>query len=163
MRKCIMDCNIREIKSSEYPILDDFLYDAIYVPEGVEAPDRDILKQPELQVYVSGFGDKKDDLCFVAEVDKGIVGAVWVRDMKDYGHIEDGVLSFAISIKNEYRGNGIGTELMKRMLTELRMRGHKRASLAVQKANYAVKMYKNLGFDIVDENEEEYIMVYNFE
>ena len=40
---------------------------------------------------------------------------------------------------------------------------HKRASLAVQKANYAVKMYKNLGFDIVGENEEEYIMIYNFE
>ena len=28
-------------------------------------------------------------------------------------------------------------------------------SLAVQKANYAVMMYKNVGFEIVDENEEE--------
>lgn len=32
-------------------------------------------------------------------------------------------------------------------------------SLAVQKANYAVKMYKKAGFVVVDENEEEYIMV----
>lgn len=30
---------------------------------------------------------------------------------------------------------------------------------AVQKANYAVKMYKNVGFKTVDENAEEYIMV----
>ena len=30
---------------------------------------------------------------------------------------------------------------------------------AVQKANYAVKMYKKVGFQIVDENNEEYIMV----
>ena len=35
----------------------------------------------------------------------------------------------------------------------------KRTSLAVQKANYAVKMYKNVGFYVFDENDEEYIMV----
>ena len=34
----------------------------------------------------------------------------------------------------------------------------KRASLAVQKANYAVKMYRKVGFEIVGENAEEYIM-----
>lgn len=36
---------------------------------------------------------------------------------------------------------------------------HCNASRAVQKANYAVKMYKNVGFEIVDESAEEYIMV----
>ncbi len=45
------------------------------------------------------------------------------------------------------------------MLAELKCRGYKKTSLAVQKENYAVKMYKNVGFEIVDENEEEYIMV----
>ena len=49
--------------------------------------------------------------------------------------------------------------MMKQMLTELKIRGYQKTSLAVQKANYAVKMYKNVGFEIVDENEEEYIMV----
>jgi len=48
---------------------------------------------------------------------------------------------------------------MRRMLTELRERGYEKTSLAVQKANYAVRMYRNVGFEIVDENEEEYIMV----
>ena len=54
---------------------------------------------------------------------------------------------------------GIGTALMRQMLTGLKVRGHKKASLAVQKANYAVKMYRNVGFEVVDENQEEYIMV----
>ena len=36
---------------------------------------------------------------------------------------------------------------------------YKQASLAVQKANYAVRLYEKVGFKIVDENEEEYIMV----
>ena len=59
----------------------------------------------------------------------------------------------------EYRNYGIGTELMKKMLAELKACGHKQASLSVQKLNYAVKMYQKLGFQIIDENEEEYIMV----
>ena len=49
--------------------------------------------------------------------------------------------------------------MMKRMLPELKAEGYPKTSLAVQKANYAVKMYKNVGFEIVGENEEEYIMV----
>lgn len=32
-------------------------------------------------------------------------------------------------------------------------------SLSVQKANYAAKMYLKIGFEIIRENEEEYIMV----
>lgn len=158
-----MNYTIREIRKQEYGCLNDFLYEAIFIPEGVRVPDRSIITQPELQVYVSDFGEKKDDICFIAETDKGIIGAVWVRDMKDYGHIEDGIPSFAISLYKEYRGCGIGTELMKRMLTELGIRGYKKASLAVQKANYAVRMYKQLGFEIVGESEEEYIMVYKFD
>ena len=79
--------------------------------------------------------------------------------MDDYGHVDDGTPSFAISLLKEYRGNGIGTELMKRMLLELKSCKYKKASLAVQKQNYAVRMYKNVGFEIAYENEEEYIMV----
>lgn len=151
--------NIRHINNDEIALLDDFLYEAIFVPEGIDAPPREIINAPELQVYVKDFGKQQGDICLVAEVEEKIVGAVWVRIMDDYGHVEDGVPSFAISLYNEYRGHGIGTAMMKQMLTELKERGYQKASLAVQKANYAVKMYKNVGFEIVDENEEEYIMV----
>lgn len=66
---------------------------------------------------------------------------------------------FAISLYKDYRGYGIGTALMKNMLNELKQRGYEKASLSVQKTNYAVNMYKNVDFEIIDENEEEYIMV----
>ena len=59
----------------------------------------------------------------------------------------------------EYRGKGIGTQMMVKMLELLKMQGFRRASLAVQKANYAVKLYKRVGFRTVAENEQEYIMV----
>ena len=154
-----MNINIREMKSKEHKLLDDFLYEAIFIPEGVEPPAKEIINSPQLQVYVQDFNTREGDICFVAQVDEKVVGAVWVRIMDDYGHVEDGVPSFAISLYKDYRGLGIGTAMMKQMLAELKERGYEKASLAVQKANYAVKMYKKVGFEIVDENEEEYIMV----
>ena len=154
-----MDYIIRPISDGEESLLEDFLYEAIFVPEGVPAPTKSIINQPELQVYVADFGKKKDDIGLFAEVDKRVVGAVWVRIMNDYGHIDSATPSFAIALYKDYRGLGMGTAMMKEMLCILKDRGYKRASLAVQKANYAVKMYKKVGFEIVDQNEEEYIML----
>jgi len=154
-----MNYSIRELRQDEIEVLDTFLYEAIFIPEGVSAPSKDIINQPELQVYVKNFGEDKGDLCLVAQVENEIVGAVWVRIMNDYGHIDDETPSFAISLLKEYRNYGIGTELMKQMLMKLKMQGYKQASLAVQKMNYAVRMYTNVGFEIVDENDEEYIMI----
>ena len=157
-----MDYKIRKIKEAEYSVLGDFLYEAIFIPEGVKSPPREIIEQPELQVYISDFGKHKGDCFLVAELDKRIIGAVWVRIMNDYGHIDDETPSFAISLYPEYRNHGIGTALMKSMLKLLKAENYKQSSLAVQKANYAVKMYKNVGFEIVGENAEEYIMAYKF-
>ena len=154
-----MNINIRKMRESEYALLNDFLYEAIFIPEGAELPPKSIINVPELQVYVADFGRRKDDYCLVAEVDGAVAGAVWVRIMNDYGHIDDDTPSVAISLYKEYRGCGIGTEMMKRMLSDLQERGYKKVSLSVQKANYAVKMYQGVGFEIVDENEEEYIMM----
>lgn len=107
---------------------------------------------------MENFGKYPHDKCFAAETEGKIVGAVWVRIMNDYGHIDDETPSFAISLYKEYRGLGIGTALMKKMIDTLRECGYKKASLAVQKANYAVKMYRNAGFEIIGENDEEFIM-----
>ena len=153
-----MNYIIREILEEEYGLLENFLYEAIFVPNGVPAPPKSMIEQPELQVYIKDFGKKKDDIGFVAEVDKKVVGAVWVRIMNDYGHIDNETPSFAISLYKEYRGSGIGTALMNKMLCILKQRGYRQSSLAVQKANYAVKMYQKAGFVIVGENTEEYIM-----
>ena len=153
-----MDYKIREIKENEYPVLPDFLYEAIVIPEGAEKPPKPIVEQPELQTSIADFG-KADDWCFVAEVKERIVGAVWVRIMNDYGHIDDETPSLAISLHEEYRRLGLGTALMDAMLQFLRAKEYKQVSLSVQKANYAVHMYRKAGFAVVKENEGEYIMV----
>lgn len=156
-----MEYTIREIQKQEYPLLDNFLYEAIFVPKGVEPPPKTIITTPELQVYVEHFRKSKDDWGLVAEVDGKIVGAVWVRIMDDYGHIDDETPSLAISLYKEYRGFGIGTAMMKEILALLKSHGYKQVSLSVQKANYAAKMYLKIGFEIVRENDEEFVMICN--
>lgn len=147
------------MQQAEYPLLENFLYEAIFIPDGVEPPQKSIIYRPELQVYISEFGKSKHDIALVADINGKIVGAVWVRIMNDYGHIDDKTPSFAISVYKEYRGKGIGTALMSEMLAILKKRGYKQASLSVQKKNFAAEMYRKLGFKTIDENEEEYLMV----
>ncbi len=153
------DYTIRKINRDEYPLLDNFLYEAIFIPEGAELPPKTIINSPELQVYVDRFGELKDDWGLVAMINNKIVGAVWARIMEDYGHVDDKTPSLAISLYKEYRGLGIGTAMMKEMLVLLKEHGYKQVSLSVQKANYAVKLYKKVGFEIVKETEEEFIMI----
>lgn len=154
-----MNIMIREIRETEIPMLKDFLYEAVFIPQGAEAPPRAVVDTPELQVYVRDFGRQVPDIGLVAEVDGKVIGAVWARIMEDYGHIDARTPSLAIALFKAYRGLGIGTELMRAMFTRLAEKGWGQVSLSVQKLNGAVRLYRRLGFKVADENSEEYIMV----
>ncbi len=157
-----MKATIREMRAEEYPLLENFLYEAIYIPKGVEPPPRDIIRHESLQVYVTAFGSQPHDCCFVAECGGRVIGAAWARIMNDYGHVDDETPSCAISLYREYRGRGIGSALMVCLLECLRERGYRQVSLSVQKANAAVRFYERLGFEPVRETAEEYIMLRRF-
>jgi ribosomal protein S18 acetylase RimI-like enzyme len=79
--------------------------------------------------------------------------------MPDYGHVDDDTPSLAIAVLKPYRNRGIGTALLKGLLESLRAHGFRKASLSVQKENPAVHLYQRLGFKVIRESEEEYIMV----
>lgn len=154
---------IRDIKEPELNILEIMLYEAIYQPAGSEPLSRDVIKIPEIRVYIEDFFKKKDDYCLVADVQGVIVGAVWVRilagEIKGYGNIDNKTPEFAISLIKEYRNQGIGTILMKKMIEYLKSKGYNKTSLSVAKDNYAVKMYTDVGFEIVDKKEDDYLML----
>lgn len=154
-----MDYEIRPLRAEEADLLSDFLYEAIFVPEGAAAPPRSIVEQPELQVYIAGFGTLKDDAALAAEVGGKAVGVIWARIMDDYGHVDDGTPSFAMALYPECRGLGMGTALMREMLTALAEKGYRQVSLSVQKENYAVGMYRKAGFEVIRDNGDEYIML----
>ena len=61
-----MEYTIRKMTVPEYPLLSDFLYEAIFIPDGIKPPPRDIIASPELQIYVERFGARKDDFALAA-------------------------------------------------------------------------------------------------
>ena len=154
-----MQTIIRDMRPEEYPLLETFLYEAIFQRDPADLLPRDVIYRPELYVYIDEFGTKPDDRCLCAEWEGRVIGAVWTRIIPAYGHVDDRTPEFAISLLPEARGQGVGTALMRAMLNRLRQDGYAQTSLAVQKDNYALRMYCNVGFRTVDENEEEYIMI----
>ena len=151
---------IRELEPEEYAELEKFLYEAIYIPDGVSKPPRDVLNRSELRVYVEGFGTQEADACFVAEVDGQLVGACWARIMNDYGHIDDETPSLALSVLKDFRRRGIATALLNKLCARLIMKNFNQVSLSVQKENSAaVNLYRKMHFELVAERDGEYLMI----
>ena len=69
--------------------------------------------------------------------------------------------SLAISLLPEYRGLGIGTQLLRALLLLLRENGYRRVSLSVQKENSALRLYQRMGFHTVAEKGTEYLMLWD--
>ena len=153
-----MNLKIRKIKISEYPILEEFVYHATFLPSGVEPLPREAIFEPNIFVYIKDFGGK-DDCGIVVEQEGKIIGAAWTRIIPAYGHIDDKTPELAISVLPNYRGQGIGSKIMENLFKLLRARGYKQTSLSVQKENPAVRFYKRLGYTITEDKIEDYLMI----
>ena len=151
---------IREISPLDYKILEDFIYWAIFIPPGVALPNRDIIFNPDVFIYIDNFGNENDCGVF-AETGGKAIGAAWTRIIPAYGHVDNETPELAISVLPEYRGQGIGTKLMEKLFDLLFQKGYKQTSLAVQKENPAVNFYLRLGYEVISEKSEEYLMVKN--
>ena len=162
-RNANIDVTVREIRNDELGILEDVLYEAVYRPPGTKPLPRAIIKIPEIYICIENFGSKKDDYCLVAETENKITGAVWIRildgPVKGFGNIDDRTPEFGIALFEEYRNLGIGTRMMKEMIKYMKQKGYEKTSLSVNKDNYAVKMYLKTGFEIIEENKDDYLML----
>jgi len=153
-----MNLKIRQIEVSEYPVLEEFVYHALFLPSGVKPPPREVIYEPNIYVYINDFGGK-DDCGVVAEQDGKIIGAAWTRIIPAYGHIDDKTPELAISVLPNCRGQKIGSKMMEHLFELLWKRGYKQTSLSVQKENAAVRFYKRLGYTIVEEKTEDFLMI----
>jgi ribosomal protein S18 acetylase RimI-like enzyme len=165
VKKNINYLKIRQIEREDYPVLEDFLYNAIYLPPDTEPVPHEIIYEPEIFVYVKDFGGK-DDCGVVAEQNEQIIGAAWTRIIPAYGHIDNETPELAISVLPNFRGRGIGSKIMQSLFDLLRESGYKRTSLSVQKDNPAVRFYERLGYEITGErldhaNHEDFLMTKN--
>ena len=148
---------IRLIQPHEYAALERFLYHAVFLPSGVDSVPFDIIYEPHMYIYIKDFGSEHD-VGVVAELDGELVGAAWTRIIPAYGHMDDETPELAISVLPEHRGGGIGSAMLTELFSQLRTRGCRRTSLSVQKANSAERLYRRMGYVVVDERESDYLM-----
>ena len=115
---------------------------------------RDVDERPDLRHY-TGFRPERGDLGLVAERDGLTVGVAWVLFLagadRGYGHVADDVPELSLCVWSGYRGQGVGGELLRRVVVEARRRGLPRLSLSVEAGNPAVHLYRAAGFRPVPE------------
>lgn len=89
-------------------------------------------------------------ILLIAEADNRIVGQIFVQLQSRAGKLADGGYSgylYSFRVRPEYRGQGIGTSLLRRAEEELRERAFERAVIAVAKNNErARRMYQDNGY-----------------
>lgn len=154
---------IKELINIHEEILKKFLFEAIFQPDLSNLIPYYVIEEPDLSKYIDQFGKQVGDYAFGAfDTEKEIVGLVWVRLVKGYGHIDKETPELNISVMEGHRGKQLGQALIHQMLSKLATKGYKQVSLSVQKANRALSLYQAIGFEVYSEDEETFTMRYIF-
>lgn len=107
----------------------------------------------EINEYVKDSVSKQIDKYKLIYINGKKCGCVLVEDK------DDGVIIDEIYIEKEYRNNKIGTDLIKKIISN-----NKVVYLWVYKTNSkAINLYKRLGFIIIKETKNRYYMRYSFD
>lgn len=157
------DLTIRPLSLADEAFLWEMLYLAIYVPEGVAPFPREIVRSPEISRYAQDWG-RADDLGFVAVRQESgePVGAAWIRllkgENKGYGYADETTPELTIAVMPDYRGRGMGTKLLERLMAEAKNR-YPAISLSVSVDNPALRLYERLGFEVLSADRNSLTMI----
>ena len=127
------------------------LREAAYWHSGLRRPsESEMLADDHFVRYVCGWG-RFGDVGIIAEDSSGQpLGAAWFRLHSDerpgYGFIDGATPEVSIAVREDRRGHGIGTALLRDLLQEAAAAGFSELSLSVSAENPALNLYKRLGF-----------------
>jgi ribosomal protein S18 acetylase RimI-like enzyme len=148
-----LSISVRTLTSADEPFLWKMLYQALYALQGDEPFPPDIERQMEISKYAQGWGNPGDiGLIAIDEANQQSVGAAWIRlltgENKGYGYVDDATPELSIAVAPEYRGRGVGTQLLFLLLAKVRSQ-YGAVSLSVSSDNPAVRFYQRLGFEVI--------------
>ena len=147
-----MQYKIRSLTSADQLLLWEMLHLATFVPPGYPPPERSTLEHSDSAKYVRDWGRVNDSGFVAIDANNQPLGAVWLRlfvgEEKGISYIDDFTPELGIAIFPEYRGQGIGTSLLTRLI-ETSSASYEQISLSVMGENPAVRLYQRLGFEVV--------------
>ena len=98
---------IRPLRAEETPLLADFFFTRRSgKPDPVRRVPREVLRAPELRIYVEGFGSRETDCGLVAEADGRVVGAAWSRCLQGFGWTGEAIPELAVALTRTSAGGG---------------------------------------------------------
>jgi ribosomal protein S18 acetylase RimI-like enzyme len=121
-------------------------------PDAALRPVAEIMRDPALARYVSGWHSDRD-AGFIAEGEQPLGAAWWkffTADDPGYGFVSDTTPEVSIGVRAGSRGEGLGTLLLEALIVEARQRGLSALSLSVEPDNPAARLYERLGFITVE-------------
>ena len=142
------DLRFRALTARDQHALWDWLHIALWDPPPAPLRPREVLQDPRCRIYAEGWG-KPGDLGVVAVVDGEDAGACWMRVLPEgvgLGSIDAVTPQLGISLKEPYRGKGIGKRMMQEALRQAWRAGHRKVSLTVHPLNPAKRVYEACGF-----------------
>ncbi|MCW6052299.1 GNAT family N-acetyltransferase [Microcoleus sp. A2-C5] len=152
----ILDYSIRPLMQEDEPFLWQMLYVAAHMAEEGESTVQAVVNHPLIARYVKDWG-RADDTGFVGiELNSSQpVGAAWLRlftgDDKGFGWVDD-IPELAIAVLPEYTNQGIGTQLLDRLLSAAKA-SYRSVSLSVRSSNSALNLYQRSGFKVIEGSE----------
>lgn len=134
---------------------DDFAFLATMLGESaVWRPDKptptadEVLADPRYAMYLAGW-PRQDDYGLIAE-HGGPVGAAWYRTFTEanhgHGFVAEDVPELAIAVVASRRHQGIGRQLLVKLIEASVAHGYPALSLSVAKDNPARGLYESAGF-----------------
>jgi GNAT superfamily N-acetyltransferase len=157
-----MQISYRVIQADEYEFLNEMLYEALFVPPGQPKFPREIIEDPSIKKYTENWNQQEDDLALVCLNGDELIGAIWGRkfsnDNKSYGFVNADTPEIGMAIKEQYRGKGLGTNLINHIVDKYAEMGLKQLSLNVNQLNPAKRLYERCGFIPFSEQENSVIM-----
>ncbi|MEG4804424.1 GNAT family N-acetyltransferase [Microcoleus sp. ARI1-B5] len=153
----ILDYSIGLLTQEDEPFLWQMLYEAAHMAAEGESTVQTVVNHPLIAKYVQNWG-RANDLGFAAIELNGSqpLGAAWLRlfteDDKGFGWVDDTTPELAIAVLPEYTNQGVGTQLLARLLSAAKV-SYRSVSLSVRSSNRALSLYERSGFKVIEGSE----------
>ena len=103
--------------------------------------------------------NQQADCGWLASIDGQPVGAAWTRHIHGYGFIAGRLPELVMAVEAPYRGQGLGQQLLTKLMNSLRGQGVEAFSASVQRTNPARAFYRTQGFREITVRDTDVLLV----
>jgi GNAT superfamily N-acetyltransferase len=158
-----MTVEIRDATGDDLPTLQRVLYEAVsWDPDRRLPPLEVTVALPQLSIYHQGWG-RHGDLAVVAELDGDAIGGAMCRlftaEEHGEGFYDEKTPELGVAVWDGHRGTGIGTCLIEELERQAAADGVEKMSLSVESANPAARLYERLGYEVVEDRDDDLLMM----